>query len=79
MKKPDGPLLDAVVKLMNEDSFEVFMKWVKESRDLEALLSTNMDKEPQGSWMRGRVQQLSQIVEVVANAREMLAAVQRGE
>jgi hypothetical protein len=77
VNKPSRKQLESLVRLQNDVDFGIFMGWVRESRDTEALLSINIDKEPQGTWMQGRVQQLSQIIDAVSGASSNLEAVAR--
>lgn len=77
MIKMNKAQLSAVDRLLNSDDFETFMEWLKTSRQEEALQAAEMDKEPQRSWMQGKVQQLGWIMTMVRSARKDLTAVER--
>lgn len=77
MNRPSERELKALDRLAGDADFMVFMNWISNSRISEALLCADIGKEPERTWLQGRVQQLGLIIKAVAEARANLESLDK--
>lgn len=71
--------LKAIDRLAGDADFMIFMGWLNNSRINQALLCADIGKEPERTWLQGRVQQLGLIIKAVAEARANLEGLNKNK